>query len=54
MRLQPVSKQLVAGLLPLTTHKRYRVRVAALRALGPLMHQVGWRAAPETADRLLR
>lgn len=40
MRLQPVAKQLAAALLPLTTHTRHRVRVAALRALGPLMHQV--------------
>jgi hypothetical protein len=39
-RLQPVAKQLVAALLPLTTHKRHRVRVATVRALGPLMHQV--------------
>ena len=40
MRLQPVAKQLVAAVLPLTTHKRHRVRIAALQALGPLVHQV--------------
>jgi hypothetical protein len=40
MRLQPAAKQLAAALLPLTTHKRHRVRIAALQALGPLMHQV--------------
>ena len=28
LRLQPAAKQLVATLLPLTTHKRHRVRVA--------------------------
>ncbi|GFR41385.1 hypothetical protein Agub_g2068, partial [Astrephomene gubernaculifera] len=39
MRLQPVAKQLVAALLPLTTAKRHRVRVAALQALRPTMHQ---------------
>lgn len=39
MRLQPMAKRLAAALLPLTTHKRHRVRVAALRALGPLVHQ---------------
>lgn len=47
MRLHSLSKQLVAALLPLSTHKRHRVRIAALHALGPLMHQVcgrvgGW------------
>jgi len=41
MRLQPIAKQLAAALLPLTTHKRHGVRIAALRALRPLMHQVG-------------
>jgi hypothetical protein len=40
LRLQPVAKQLVAALLPLTTAKRHRVRVAALQALRPSMHQV--------------
>ena len=35
MRLQPAAKQLVAVVLPLTTHKRHRVRIAALQALGP-------------------
>lgn len=60
MRLQPMAKQLVAALLPLTTHKRHRVRVAALQALGPLMHQVrsGWRvlrrAPPEAAWHAVR
>ncbi|KAG2499196.1 hypothetical protein HYH03_002777 [Edaphochlamys debaryana] len=39
LRLQPVAKQLVAALLPLTTAKRHRVRVAALQALRPTMHQ---------------
>lgn len=52
LRLQPVSKQLVATLLPLATAKRHRVRVAALQALRVTMHQgahemvlemVGWR-----------
>jgi len=32
-RLQPLSKQLVAWIAPLTTHRRHRVRVAAVRAL---------------------
>ncbi len=40
LRLQPVSKQLVAALLPLTTAKRHRVRIAALQALRPTLHQV--------------
>jgi hypothetical protein len=40
MRLHQVSKLLVAALLPLTTHKRHRVRIAAMRALTPIMHQV--------------
>ncbi|KAG2455132.1 hypothetical protein HYH02_000951 [Chlamydomonas schloesseri] len=39
LRLQPVAKQLVAALLPLTTAKRHRVRLAALGALRPTMHQ---------------
>ncbi|GBF95342.1 hypothetical protein Rsub_07770 [Raphidocelis subcapitata] len=39
VRLHPVSKQLAAALLPLTTHKRHRVRIAVLRALGPLLFQ---------------
>jgi hypothetical protein len=39
-RLQPVSKQLVADVLPLTTHTRFRVRVVALQTLTPLMHLV--------------
>ncbi|PNH12703.1 HEAT repeat-containing protein 2, partial [Tetrabaena socialis] len=38
-RLHPIAKQLVASLLPLTTAKRHRVRVAALQALRPTMHQ---------------
>jgi hypothetical protein len=40
MRLQGASKQLVACLLPLATHRRQRVRVAALRAIKPTMHLV--------------
>ena len=39
MRLQPAAKDLVASVLPLTTHKRHRVRVAAIRAVGAIMHQ---------------
>ncbi|GIL43408.1 hypothetical protein Vafri_1181 [Volvox africanus] len=39
LRLQPVAKQLIASVLPLTTAKRHRVRIAALRALRPTMHQ---------------
>ncbi|GLI68794.1 hypothetical protein VaNZ11_013291 [Volvox africanus] len=39
LRLQPVAKQLVAVVLPLTTAKRHRVRIAALQALRPTMHQ---------------
>ncbi|GIL99070.1 hypothetical protein Vretimale_4331 [Volvox reticuliferus] len=39
LRLQPVAKQLVAAVLPVTTAKRYRVRIAALQALRPTMHQ---------------
>ncbi|MEW5306836.1 MAG: hypothetical protein WDW36_009274 [Sanguina aurantia] len=38
LRLQPVAKELVAAVLPLTTHKRHRLRVAALRCLRPIMH----------------
>lgn len=40
MRLGATSKELVAALLPLTTHKRYRVRVAAVEAIRDVMHQV--------------
>jgi hypothetical protein len=40
-RLHSVSKQLVADVLPLTTHTRFRVRVVALQTLTPLMHLVG-------------
>lgn len=40
MRLQPVSKRLVACVLPLATHRRQRVRLAALRAIKPTMHLV--------------
>lgn len=40
MRLHSVSKQLVAQLLPLTTHKRHTVRIAALQAVKVTMHQV--------------
>lgn len=36
-RLQPVSKQLVADVLPLTTHRRKAVRCAAVRAVRQLM-----------------
>lgn len=36
-RLQPVSKQLVADVLPLTTHRRKAVRGAAVRAARQLM-----------------
>ncbi|KAG1672600.1 hypothetical protein FOA52_002080 [Chlamydomonas sp. UWO 241] len=39
MRLQPAAKELVACLLPLTTHKRHRVRVAAIGAVGATMFQ---------------
>lgn len=41
MRLHSVSKQLVALVLPLTTHKRHPVRIAALQAVRGVMHQVG-------------
>lgn len=40
MRLHSVSKQFVAQLLPLTTHKRHTVRIAALQAIRVIMHQV--------------
>lgn len=40
MRLGATSKELVAALLPLTTHKQYRVRVAAVEAIQDVMHQV--------------
>ncbi|KAF5842633.1 armadillo-type protein [Dunaliella salina] len=39
MRLHSVSKQFVAQLLPLTTHKRHTVRIAALQAIKVVMHQ---------------
>lgn len=39
-RLGSTSKELVAALLPLTTHKRYRVRIAALGAIRDVVHQV--------------
>lgn len=39
-RLGATSKELVAALLPLTTHKRYRVRIAAIQAIMDVMHQV--------------
>ncbi|CAG9467341.1 unnamed protein product [Pedinophyceae sp. YPF-701] len=51
-QLWGVSKPLAAAVMPLTTHRRSAVRVAALRALGPLMmcgaqelilDMVGWR-----------
>lgn len=41
LRLGATSKELVAALLPLTTHKRYRVRIAAIQAIRDVMHQVG-------------
>lgn len=40
------SKELVAALLPLTTHKRYRVRVAAIQAIRDTVHQVGDTVSP--------
>jgi hypothetical protein len=40
LRLGATSKELVAALLPLTTHKRYRVRIAAIEAIRDVMHQV--------------
>jgi hypothetical protein len=36
-RLQPASKELVAAVLPLTTHRRKAVRCAAIRAVRELM-----------------
>jgi hypothetical protein len=39
LRLQPAAKELVACMLPLTTHKRHRVRVAAIGAVGATMFQ---------------
>jgi len=45
MRLHSVSKQFVAQLLPLTTHKRHTVRIAALQAIRVIMHQVSWSRA---------
>lgn len=41
MRLAPHVKPLIAALLPLTTHKRHRVRVAAVKAVSRVTHQVG-------------
>lgn len=41
LRLGATSKELVAALLPLTTHQRYRVRVAAIEAIRDVVHQVG-------------
>jgi hypothetical protein len=40
LRLQPVSKQLVAATLPLTTAKRHKLRIAAVQAVRAIMHQV--------------
>ncbi len=40
MRLHNVSTGIVASLLPLTTHKRHKVRIAAIQAITPIMHQV--------------
>lgn len=42
------SKDLVAALLPLTTHKRYRVRIAAIQAIRATVHQVGGGCHNET------
>lgn len=39
-RLGPTSKELVAALLPLTTHKRHRVRIAAIEAIRDVVQQV--------------
>jgi hypothetical protein len=39
-RLGSTSKELVAVLLPLTTHKSHRVRVAAIGAVRDVVHQV--------------
>jgi hypothetical protein len=39
LKLQPVAKQLVANALPLATHNRYRVRVAAVQAVRATMFQ---------------
>eukprot|EP00878_Enallax_costatus_P028908 GHUV01031271.1.p3 GENE.GHUV01031271.1~~GHUV01031271.1.p3 ORF type:complete len:128 (+),score=36.39 GHUV01031271.1:792-1175(+) len=41
LRLSPLAKDIVAALLPLTTHKRHRVRIAAIEAIRDVMHQVG-------------
>ncbi|WIA41829.1 hypothetical protein OEZ86_009159 [Tetradesmus obliquus] len=38
MRLSTISKDIVAALLPLTTHKRHRTRIAAIEALRDVMH----------------
>lgn len=40
-RLGSTSKELVAALLPLTTHNRYRVRIAAIAAIKDAVHEVG-------------
>jgi hypothetical protein len=40
MRLSTISKDIVAALLPLTTHKRYRTRIAAIEAVKDVMHLV--------------
>ena len=37
--MQPAAKDLVACVLPLTTHKRHRVRAAAVKAVGATMFQ---------------
>jgi hypothetical protein len=43
MRLSTISKDIVAALLPLTTHKRHRTRIAAIEAVRDVMHLVrGW------------
>lgn len=40
MRLSTISKDIVAALLPLTTHKRHRTRITAIEALTVVMHLV--------------
>lgn len=52
LRLGATSKELVAALLPLTTHKRYRVRIAAVEAIRDVMHQVGTLAQVQSLDLL--
>jgi hypothetical protein len=40
MRLSTISKDIVAALLPLTTHKRHKTRIAAVEAVRDVMHLV--------------